>query len=59
MVDSEALIIRTHDGKVIVNGFTPALGSNTVDVVEAAIAYGCEFTGKVLIIIIRNGMHLK
>ena len=59
VVGSKALIIRAHDRKVRVNGFTPALGSNTVDVVEAAIAYGCEFTGKVLIIIIRNGLHLK
>ena len=59
MVGSEALIIRTHDRKLRVNGFTPALGSKTVDVVDAAIAYECEFTGKVLIVIIRNGLHLK
>ena len=59
VVGSEALIIRTHDRKVRVNGFTPALGSKTVDVVDAAIAYECEFTGKVLIIIIRNGLYLK
>ena len=59
VVGSEALIIRTHDRKFRVNGFTPALGSNTVDVVDAEIAYECEFTGKVLIIIIRNGLHLK
>ena len=47
---SEALIIRTHDRKVRVNGFIPALGSKTVDVVDATVAYECEFTGKVLII---------
>ena len=35
------------------------LGSKTVDVVDAAIAYECEFTGKVLIMAIRNGLHLK
>ena len=39
VVGSEALIIRTHDRKVRVNGFTPALGSKTVDVVDAAVAY--------------------
>ena len=39
VVGSEALIIRTHDRKVRVNGFTPALGSKTLDVVDAAIAY--------------------
>ena len=59
MVDSEALIIRNHDRKFRVNRFTPALGSKTVDVVDTTIAYECEFTGKVLIMIIRNGFHLK
>ena len=56
---SKDLIIRTHDRKVRVTGFIPALGSKTVDVVDAEIAYKCEFTGKVLIMIIRNGLHLK
>ena len=59
VVGSEALIIRTHDRKIRVNGFTPALVSKTVDVFGVAIVYECEFTGKVLIVIIRNGMHLK
>ena len=59
VVGSEVLIIRTHYGKVRVNGFTPELGSKTVDVVDTAIAYECEFTGKVLIMILRNGSHLK
>ena len=58
-VGSEALIIRTNDRKFRVNGFTPTLVSKTVDVVDAEIAYECEFTGKVLITIIRNGLHLK
>ena len=39
VVGSEALIIRTHYRKFRVNGFTPALGSKTVDIVDAAIAY--------------------
>ena len=59
VVGSEGLIIITHDRKVRVNGFKPALGSKTVDVVDAAIIYECEFTGKVLIMIFRNGMNLK
>ena len=58
-VGSEALIIRTHDRRVIVNGFTPALVSKKVDVDDAEIAYEYEFTGKVLIMIIRNELHLK
>ena len=59
VVGSEALIIRTHDRKVRVNGFTPALGSKMVDVVDAAVAYECDFTGKLLIVVISNGLHLK
>ena len=58
-VGSEALIIKTHDRKFRVNGFTPALGSKTVDEVDAAVAYECEFTEKLPIIVIRNGMYLK
>ena len=30
-----------------------------MDIVDTAITYECEFTGKVLIMIIRNGLHLK
>ena len=59
VLGSEALIIRTHDRKVRVNGFILALGSKMVDVVDAVIAYECKLTGKVLIMIIRNGLHLK
>ena len=59
VVGSKALFIRKHDRKVRVNGFTPALGSKTVDVVYSEIAYECEFTGKLLIMIIRNGLHLE
>ena len=39
VVGSEALIIITHDRKVRVNGFTPALESKTVDVVDAVVSY--------------------
>ena len=59
VVGSEALIIRIHDRKVRVNGFTPDMRSKMVHVVDAEIAYECEFTGIVLIILIRNGLHLK
>ena len=30
-----------------------------MDVVDAAVAYECEFTGKVLIMVIRNRLHLR
>ena len=39
VIGSEDLIIRTHDRKVRFNGFITALGSKTVDVVDATIAY--------------------
>ena len=39
VVGYEALIIRTHDRKVKVDGFTPALGPKTVDAVDAEISY--------------------
>ena len=59
VVGYKDLIIITHDRKVRVNGFTPALGSKKVDMVDAAIAYEYELTGKVMIMIIRNGLYLK
>ena len=59
VVGSEALIVRTHDRKVRVDGFTPALVSKTVDVVGAAVSYECEFTVKVRMMVIRNGLHIK
>ena len=59
VVGSEALIVRTHDSKVRVNGFTSELVSKTVDVVGAAVSYECEFTVKVCMMVIRNGLHIK
>ena len=59
MVGYKALITRTHDRTIRIHGFTPVLGTKMVDVDDAEIAYECEFTGKVLIMIIRNGLHLK
>lgn len=59
VVGSEALIIRTHDKKVKVNGFTKSLGTKTVDVVDAALAYECEFTGNIYILIVRNALYFK
>ena len=46
VLGSEDLIIRIHDRQVRVNGFTPELGSKTVDVVDTAIAYECVPGGR-------------
>ena len=59
VVGKNAYIISTQDKKVTVNGFTKALGSKTVHVVDAAVAYDCEFTGEVYILIIRNALYFE
>ena len=41
------------------NGFTSSLGSKTVPVVDAAVAYDYEFTGKVCILIIKNALYFE
>ena len=59
VVGKNAFIISTQDKKITVNGFTDALGSKTVPVVDAAVAYDCEFTGRVYILIIRNALYFE
>ena len=59
VVGKNSYIIETQGKKVTVNGFTKSLGSKTVPVVDAAVAYDCEFTGKVYILIIRNALYFE
>ena len=59
VVGKNAYIISTQDRKITVNGFTNSLGSKTVPVVDAAVAYDCEFTGKVYILIIKNALYFE
>ena len=59
VVGKNAFIISTQDKKITVNGFTDALGSKIVPVVDAAVAYDCEFTGRVYILIIRNALYFE
>ena len=59
VVGKHAYIISTQDRKITVNGFTNSLGSKTVPVVDAAVAYECEFTGKVYILIIKNALYFE
>ena len=49
VVEKNAYIISTKGKKITVNGFTDALGSKTVPVMDAAVTYDCEFTGRVYI----------
>ena len=59
VVGKNAYIISTQDKKITVNGFTDALDSKAVPVVAAAVAYDCEFTGRVYILIIRNALYFE
>ena len=59
VVGKYAFIISTQDRKITVNGFTNFLGSKTVPVVDAVVAYDCEFTGKIYILIIKNALYFE
>ena len=60
VVGRHAHIIRRTGRTVRVSGFTNQLGRPIpVPVVDAAICYDCEFSGKCYIMIIRNGLYLK
>ena len=59
VVRKNAYILSTRDRHVKVNGFTKALGSKTVHVVDATVAYECEYKSKVYILIIRNALYFK
>ena len=59
VVDRNSVILSTQNVTVKVNRFTKSLGSKTVPVVDAAVAYECEFTGKVYLLIIRNALYFE
>ena len=53
--------ILSHTGKQVnVSGFTDKLGSAIpVNVVDAALVYDCEYTGRSYLLIIRNALYVK
>ena len=59
VVGRNSVILSTQNVTVKVNGFTKSLGSKTVPVVDAAVAYAYEFTGKVYLLIIRNALYFE
>ena len=60
VVGMHASIIRMTGKQVKVSGFTDRLGSAIpVDVVDAAVVYDCEYTGKSYTMIIRNALYMK
>ena len=57
VVDKYCWVIEDTGCKVTASGFTSDLSSSmTVPLVNAAIAYDCEFTGKVYIMAICNAL---
>ena len=59
VVGKNAYIVSTQDKKVTINGSTKSLGSKRVPVADTAVAYDCEFTGEVYILIIRNALYFE
>ena len=60
VVGKNSFILRRTGKQVNVSGFTDRLGSAIpVDVVDAAVAYDCNYTGNTYIMIIRNALYLR
>ena len=59
VVGRNALVFETSNTTVQVKGFTPSLGSKTVPIVNAAIAYDDLFNNKIIILIIYNALYVK
>ena len=58
-VGKYAAIIRATGRRVSVKGFTDELGKAIiVPVVDAAVVYECELTGELILLIIRNALHI-
>ena len=60
VVGRNAIIIETASKTVLVLGFTSDLGKPLrVPVLNAVVAYDCEFTGETYILVIYNALHMK
>ena len=59
-VGKNALITHVHNRNVNVHAYDPSLGSQqNMSIVNAAIAYDCPHTGKVLIFKINQAIHIE
>ena len=59
VVGRSAYILERTGNYVSVSGFTDRLGKALkVEVVHACLAYDCEKTGKIYILVIRNALHV-
>ena len=54
-----ATVVRKTGRTVSVRGFSDELGQPiSVPVVDGVITYECEYTGKVILLVVRNALHL-
>ena len=59
VVGKNALILETHEATVKVNGLTPSLGTKTVPVVNAAVAYDDVMSSQVVIMLIYHALYIS
>ena len=60
VVGTQAAIIRSTGRIVSIKGFTDALGAPIlVPVVDAAVAYDCEYIGTTILLVLRNALHMR
>ena len=58
VVGKHCLLLKRTGRQVNVSGFTHQLGAPIkVDVVDAVVAYDCEYTGKTLMLMLRNALY--
>jgi hypothetical protein len=59
VVGKNAFIAHVLDKKVNVTGFDPSLGKvKNLDLVSAALAYDCPDTGKTIILMVHQAVHV-
>ena len=59
VVGKYCLVFRRTGRQVKVSGFTDQLGAPIqVEVVDAAVAHDCEYTGKTYMLVLRNALYL-
>ena len=60
VVGKHVYILQSTGRKVSSKGFTDQLGAPIlVPVVDATVVYDCEYTGKSIVLAIRNALHLR
>jgi len=60
VVGKHSHILRSTGRKVSVKGFTDQLGAPIlVPVVDAAVIYDCEYSGRSIVLVIRNALFLR